>query len=75
MKQIQLDHNVGVVLCTGCTGVLQGPSCGLSDYVLCGPPGIPVEVLSVVKVGNSEWRAAIPEHKVEELIRISNITY
>jgi len=63
VKQIQLDHNVGVVLCTGCTGVLQRPSSGLSDDRLCGTPGIPVEVLSVVKVRDFEWCAAIPEHK------------
>lgn len=61
VKQIQLDHNVGVVLCTGCTGVSQRPSSGLSDDKLCGTPGIPVKVLSVMKIRVSVWRAAKPE--------------
>ena len=70
MKQIQLHHNVGVVLCTGCTGVLQNPSRGLSDDGRRGPPGLPVEVLAMVKVRDSERRTAIPEQK-KEVIRIS----
>lgn len=67
MKQIYLDHNVGVVLCTGCTGVHQSPISALIGDRLCGPPGIPVEVFSMVKI------AAIPEHKQGKLIRICMI--
>ena len=75
MKQIQLDHNAGVVLRTGCTCVLQSPSSGLSNDKLCGLPDIPVEVLSMVNVRDSKWCAAISENKEQEIITISKIAF